>query len=43
MISLVNDEKTFGGISWISTKDQQVYINKAAAQQSMGTNLPPAK
>jgi hypothetical protein len=43
MISFVNDEKTFNGVSWISTKDQQVYINKTAAQQSLGGNLPPAK
>jgi len=43
MVSFVNDEKTFNGISWITTKDQQVYINKAAAQQSLGSNLPPAK
>lgn len=43
LVSFVNDEKTYNGISWISSKDQQVYINKAAAQQSMGANLPPAK
>lgn len=43
MISLVSDDKTYGGISWIATKDQQVYINKSAAQQSLGSNLPPAK
>jgi len=43
ILSFVNDEKTFGGLSWISTKDQQVYLNKAAAQQSLGSNLPPAK
>jgi hypothetical protein len=43
MISFVNDDKTYGGTSWIATKDQMVYINKSAAQQSMGSNLPPAK
>lgn len=43
MISLVSDDKTYNGSSWIATKDQQVYINKSAAQQSLGTNLPPAK
>lgn len=43
MISLVSDDKTYNGTSWIATKDQQVYINKSAAQQSLGSNLPPAK
>ncbi|HET6225491.1 MAG TPA: hypothetical protein VFF27_04365 [Bacteroidia bacterium] len=43
MISFVNDEKTFNGVSWISSKDQQVFINKTSAQQSLGSNLPPAK
>jgi hypothetical protein len=43
MISFVSDDKTYGGISWIATKDQQVFINKSAAQQSLGSNLPPAK
>lgn len=43
MVSLVSDDKTYNGISWIATKDQQVYINKSAAQQSLGSNLPPAK
>jgi hypothetical protein len=43
MISFVSDDKTYGGTSWIATKDQMVYINKSAAQQSMGSNLPPAK
>jgi hypothetical protein len=43
MISFVNDDKTYSGTSWIATKDQQVYINKSSAQQSMGSNLPPAK
>ncbi len=43
MISFVSDDKTYGGTSWISTKDQQVFINKSAAQQSLGSNLPPAK
>lgn len=43
MISFVSDDKTYSGTSWISTKDQQVFINKSAAQQSLGSNLPPAK
>ena len=43
MISLVSDDKTYNGTSWIATKDQQVYINKSAAQQSLGSNIPPAK
>lgn len=43
IISLVSDDKTYNGISWIATKDQQVYINKSAAQQSLGSNLPPGK
>jgi hypothetical protein len=43
MISFVSDDKTYGGTSWIATKDQQVFINKSAAQQSLGSNLPPAK
>jgi hypothetical protein len=43
LISFVSDDKTYGGTSWIATKDQQVFINKSAAQQSLGSNLPPAK
>ncbi len=43
MISFVSDDKTYNGISWIATKDQQVYINKSAAQQSLGSSIPPAK
>ncbi len=42
-VSFVSDDKTYDGVSWIATKDQQVYINKATVQKSLGSNLPPAK
>ena len=39
----ITEEKTYEGNNWIPSTDTEVYLNKATAQKSMGTGLPPAK
>lgn len=39
-LSMVSDERTYEGLSWLATKDLEIYMNKTTAEQSLGSNLP---
>ena len=39
-MSMVSDERTYEGVSWLTSKDLEIYMNKTTAEQSLGSNLP---
>lgn len=42
-IIMLNEEQTYEGDNWTSSKDLELYINKGVLKNSLGDNLPGTK